>query len=515
MLDKTRILFVTGDGQGGQGKASLDLVAEYDRIDAAIRGSKYREEFELLPPCYESSRSKLVRQLVRNSPHIVHFGGHGRDRKLLLLDERGLSTVLSAEQASEVFSNDPPRLVILSACRSLGVAEELSKCVEFSIGTEDELGDRASLAYSQTFYECIGDGLSLAQAHARAVQSIDPSPPMNRTPQLRSRPGSNPLACRFAPKPLDPIEPFRDCSNWVRRVEEPTQPSTASEHQLTEVLVYALQPALYLGMLRRLRSAVEKLPAPTNSEELVEARRLVMHVVRFNEITAREIVDNPLRALMEIRNALSIGWTDPDENSSTLSRWMHVQRADWLGLTHLQIGLIRKNRSETEAEGARDELVKAKKSFETAVGYLRSIPPDQHPVRLLWEGYIALNLGQVLQLLGERELALEHICEAEKLRLKTKVVFNDHNIEPMILEQLDLEIVLARLTRLELGVVETEYHQDERSWREIIAPLIEKRDRWRGIWKHVFDEAARAADVRGWSSSELKALLQRADHSNL
>jgi hypothetical protein len=507
---RTQILFATGDGQGGQGKARLNLVSEYEKVENAIQRSRHRDEFELCPPLYEATYNSLFQRLATDQPKIIHFGGHGIERKLILLDDDKLTTRFPAEKVVDLFCDSSlPRLVVLSACQSLEVAEKLIERVDFSIGTKQNLGDSGAISFAGSLYKFLGDGWSLKDAHEKAIKAMGHLD-ADQSPKLLCRQGTNAAVFRFAPQPLDPIEPFIDCSYWIGKLEKHLSQNTLSDQQVAEILIYSLQPALYLGVLGRLRKAAERLQTANSNADLENARRLVKWVSAFNEETAKR--KGPAASELDnIVHNLSQGWPVLKKDASILAKWIEVQRVDWLGLAYQRIDSV-KNSAMPE-----DFLFKAKDNFVAARKWLKRIPLDAgHPVRELWNGFIALNHARALMLLEQIPEAIKRMSEAEKFRRSARAKFSNHKIESEIAEQLQLEVCLAQLGLLELRAKEgCAGADDHEAWKDIVVPLKAKRDRWKGIWAYIFGEIMKVANARGWDSTELQALHDRADRSIL
>lgn len=173
---RVTVLFVAGD-RGGAQRNQLQIPKEYHSIEAALEGSKYRDDFELARPILGATPSRLV-AAYRVRPAILHLAGHGDDRSLSLISDQGLvvSTIpIIAEGLVSVLTNFPARvrLCVLNTCASASVAKHLvdAHVVDAAVGWAATLVDSAAIAFSETFYRCLGDGLTLTQSVTLAAQS--------------------------------------------------------------------------------------------------------------------------------------------------------------------------------------------------------------------------------------------------------------------------------------------------------------------------------------------------------
>jgi hypothetical protein len=133
----------------------------------------------------------LLQHLDRHRPHIVHFCGHGTARgELMLVDSYGQSKPVAATALDALFSvfKDEIRLVFLNACYSQVQVEAISHSIDFVVGMNAEIGDRAAIVFAAAFYRALGFGRSVpaAFAQARAALMLEGIPEAT-TPILRIR----------------------------------------------------------------------------------------------------------------------------------------------------------------------------------------------------------------------------------------------------------------------------------------------------------------------------------------
>jgi CHAT domain-containing protein len=160
--NKIRILFLSANPRSTK---KLDLDKEYNAIDDAIESAGRADQF-LLKPKPETSVSRLQEFLIKYKPEIVHFAGHGDDSLetgiFLFQDSRGKKEPASKEDIAELFrilnehktitKKDKIRLVVLNACFSKELADEIAKHVDCVIGMHNQVDDTAARKFAESFY---------------------------------------------------------------------------------------------------------------------------------------------------------------------------------------------------------------------------------------------------------------------------------------------------------------------------------------------------------------------------
>src|SRR5262249_46272688 len=120
--------------------------------------------------------SDLQAALLRHQPDIVHFSGHGSHSSgIVLEDEAGNRKVVNRRALSELFRilKDNIRVVVLNACYARDQARILSETIDFTIGMNDALDDRAAITFASYFYQSLAFGRSVEEAFDLAVNQLD------------------------------------------------------------------------------------------------------------------------------------------------------------------------------------------------------------------------------------------------------------------------------------------------------------------------------------------------------
>ncbi len=159
------ILFITANSTE---TARLQLDVEQREIDDALLKSRYRERFTLESrPALRSS--DLQEALLRYTPSIAHFSGHGADEGLIFADQR-----VDPAAVAELFRLLTPRVqvVLLNACYSADQAEQMARYVGCVIGMTRAIPDLAAIQFATAFYRALGYGANVQTAYDLGVNQI-------------------------------------------------------------------------------------------------------------------------------------------------------------------------------------------------------------------------------------------------------------------------------------------------------------------------------------------------------
>lgn len=145
----------------------LRLDKEIRSIEEAIRRAAKRDLFKIT--LRTAVRSQDIRRAIAEEhPQIVHFCGHGKeDGSLVLEDDAGENKPVPAEGLALLFQlhADYVECVLLNACHSAKPALAISEYINYAIGMNQPIGDRAAIAFAIGFY----DGLGYTTANSQDV----------------------------------------------------------------------------------------------------------------------------------------------------------------------------------------------------------------------------------------------------------------------------------------------------------------------------------------------------------
>jgi hypothetical protein len=170
--------------------SQLRLDEEVREIDEGLRRASKREQFKLKQRWAVRSRD-FYRAILDIQPQIIHFCGHGAlEDGIVLEDETGQATFMQAETLSsmfELFVTKGVECVLLNACYSQIQAEAISQHVNYVIGMNRTIGDRAAINFAVAFYDALGAGEEIEFAFKLGCSQLV-SLKEHETPVLKKRP---------------------------------------------------------------------------------------------------------------------------------------------------------------------------------------------------------------------------------------------------------------------------------------------------------------------------------------
>jgi hypothetical protein len=183
-----RVQFIACDvGRG------LDLRGQFDKITAAIKDSRYSKQIELHPD-FDVTDVNLFAKLNSYRPHVVHISGNQNGGDVLLPSCDGGEIVVPDEALAGLLSSlgRGLRLVIIDTCKSYRCAKRVSEVVDSAIGVDDDIYDNEATRFYEVFYQAIGAGHSIADAHGQASAALRfKNVPHRRIPQLCVKAGKD------------------------------------------------------------------------------------------------------------------------------------------------------------------------------------------------------------------------------------------------------------------------------------------------------------------------------------
>ena len=191
----------------------LRLDEEVREIQAGLERAQKRDRFEIVTR-WALRVDDLRRALLDHEPQIVHFSGHGAgEHGLALENSSGQMQLVSTESLVRLFKlfKDTIECVVFNACYSEAQAEAIHQHVDYVVGMNKAIGDRAAIEFAVGFYDALGAGRSYTDAYEFGCSAIDlEGIPESLTPVLKSK-NSQPSPPNL---PLPPKPPGIDENNF-------------------------------------------------------------------------------------------------------------------------------------------------------------------------------------------------------------------------------------------------------------------------------------------------------------
>jgi len=114
-------------------------------------------------------------ELPEHQNRYQDFSGHGAGEKGLVFEGiDGLDKLISGEALANLFELFSDRLecVVLNACYSQVQAQAIAQHINYVIGMDDSIGDRAAIEFAVGFYAAIGANKSYDDAFKLGCNAI-------------------------------------------------------------------------------------------------------------------------------------------------------------------------------------------------------------------------------------------------------------------------------------------------------------------------------------------------------
>lgn len=158
------ILFLAADPTDA---SRLRLGAELREIQEKLQLAKLREQFRLHQRM--SVRPTDISQaLLDVQPRIVHFSGHGTATGALCFENQvGKTHPIQPDALAALFEQfaNQVNCVVLNACYSEIQASAIARHIDYVIGMNQAIGDKAAIAFAIGFYQALGAGRTLEEAY--------------------------------------------------------------------------------------------------------------------------------------------------------------------------------------------------------------------------------------------------------------------------------------------------------------------------------------------------------------
>jgi hypothetical protein len=165
------ILFLASDPVNAK---RLRLGEESREIREKLQLGKYRDRFSFSER--NSIRPADISQaLLDVSPEVVHFSGHGTpDGALCCEDAKGQMQFIQPADLATLFEQFATKVrgVILSSCFSRMQAKAIVKHIQYVVGMDSAIGDRAAIAFAIGFYQALAAGRTIPEAYKLGCAQI-------------------------------------------------------------------------------------------------------------------------------------------------------------------------------------------------------------------------------------------------------------------------------------------------------------------------------------------------------
>ncbi|MBD2775081.1 CHAT domain-containing protein [Iningainema tapete] len=152
----------------------LLLDQELRDIGEGLQRAQKRDQFQLEQRLAVRPRD-IQRAMLDIDPQIIHFSGHGTgEQGLVFEDEIGNAKLVNGEALAGLFElfADQIRCVVLNGCYSEVQAKAIANFIDYVIGMNQAIGDRAAIEFAVGFYDAIGAGRPIEFAYKLGCAAI-------------------------------------------------------------------------------------------------------------------------------------------------------------------------------------------------------------------------------------------------------------------------------------------------------------------------------------------------------
>ena len=170
-IAKKKVLILTANPRDTD---SLRLDQEVRSIKEGLKLATKRDQF-MIDSEWAVRPRDIRRAILHFEPQIVHFSGHGIGLGGLAFEnEEGHVQLINTNALANLFSlfSHFIECVLLNACYSEIQAEAISKHINFVIGMNHAIGDRAAIEFALGFYDALYSACSIEKAYNFGCNAI-------------------------------------------------------------------------------------------------------------------------------------------------------------------------------------------------------------------------------------------------------------------------------------------------------------------------------------------------------
>ncbi len=146
---------------------------EISQIQSAHRGSTYRSDYDIKLKL-TTTKDEFYDGLLRETPHIVHFIGHGSKDGLYFEKSDGRHHLYKSEQLKNIFRLYVNKIhcVFFNSCFSAAQSVVLNNLFPFTIGMDYKIEIDTALKFSEIFYKSYFESSDVSASFYIARESL-------------------------------------------------------------------------------------------------------------------------------------------------------------------------------------------------------------------------------------------------------------------------------------------------------------------------------------------------------
>jgi len=150
-----------------------DTGEEQRQVTQVIKEARYRDGLAL-HTAQAVRGDDILGHLLDHEPTVLHFSGHASDTGLYALAADGGDAPLITEGLADLLAaaGSKIRLVVINACGTDLIAQELAKVTGCAIGYPGRVPDQVAITFATQFYRCVGAGMPVGPAYRASAAVI-------------------------------------------------------------------------------------------------------------------------------------------------------------------------------------------------------------------------------------------------------------------------------------------------------------------------------------------------------
>jgi CHASE2 domain-containing sensor protein len=260
-----------------KGTSTERLGQELRDIAEGLRRAQKRDQFALEQHLAVRPRD-IQRAILDFKPHIVYFSGHGGGEEgLVFEDETGKSKPVSGNALAGLFElfADETECVLLNGCYSEVQAKAIAKHINYVVGMNQAISDRAAIEFAVGFYDALGAGRSIEFAYnwgciAIRMQGIEE----HLTPVLLKKEENGKVKIFVSDfQEGEKLKKFQ--RQWLRRIPKQSIFTTLSPSLVVTALVVAMR---FVGFLQPLELLFYDQMMRLQKDENIDKKLLLIQI---------------------------------------------------------------------------------------------------------------------------------------------------------------------------------------------------------------------------------------------
>ncbi len=139
-----------------EGVSETNDTDEINAIRDIFTDNQHKNDY-LLEVSSASTIERIIAELQKRTPYIIHFIGHANGKGICVEQKGGIARLLKNSDLDLIFRNfsEKTYCLVLNACNSATQAEVVKQYIPVTIATNGNLSNDVAIRYSKAFYRTL------------------------------------------------------------------------------------------------------------------------------------------------------------------------------------------------------------------------------------------------------------------------------------------------------------------------------------------------------------------------